>query len=793
MPPTVYLSPIVQRKLEDNLHDQICEELAKAFDNRCAEVTAHDLIVGFSNVQREKVILAVETSGRPDAQDDRDDASGLPAHRMHIVKIGRRDQVEADALGWQQCVRNRPVPQRMFVPVRLCNLNHISDRFAVVYQDATQWYGLTRKDEGEQVATLEWAVNEAIFSAGKVRLDSVQRVIRQVFRELQQWFYSLANADVEAAGNFYGKKLRLPDCSATGVNRWKEDPDLWELRRDVVWLLCGHHPPDSPTLPEYVDPYDYVLWALEQKYVPPTLVGPSHGDLHGRNIIVGVSRDEAEFPVVIDYGDMSDGNAVVWDFVKLEGELKVRLLAELDGRGKLDSLLRNVIDAPGQPHFQKLLDHWQASPGTDRFEARNRQILAAYEFERRLTQRTLKFRETPAADRLLGATDDSPFEERALKLLLSIRHQAAQHLGQNRPEAPHSDAAHWDAWESWLKEYYFGLAVYSLNTAKFSSPAYEVWHRIFALVSGGCAAARFESLRKGYESAFGETAPPPPYACYVIPMYHGYKHWKEKKPLPEAEHVFRTVAEKYDYSIPFRREYALVLAAHSRDEERNRALQELMRITRRFDDRSSPDLTRQEIIERCRSFCDIEVLSRIGRIHKDRADEKWKQLDVSFEELPRNPPADDYASSYRYYDAAFRISKDYYPGCNAAVTASLAHKQNEAARIASEVLDVCTRIELERLSTSDKYWVRATRGDMLLLTELPDSAGAAAFYETALAELPAESGGMVQASYNQLCRLYKALGEKLLRPVVEVFVRQSEKFQLDSGPLGDCGGSMKRV
>jgi hypothetical protein len=44
---------------------------------------------------------------------------------------------------------------------------------------------------------------------------------------------------------------------------------------------------------------------------------------------VGIQREEAEYPALFDYGEMSDRNVTVWDFVKLETELKVRLLLPL--------------------------------------------------------------------------------------------------------------------------------------------------------------------------------------------------------------------------------------------------------------------------------------------------------------------------------------------------------------------------------------------------------------------------------------------------------------------------------
>lgn len=51
-----------------------------------------------------------------------------------------------------------------------------------------------------------------------------------------------------------------------------------------------------------------------------------HGDLHARNVLVGVRRGEAEYPVVFDYGEMGRHNVLAWDFAKLEAELTRKLL-----------------------------------------------------------------------------------------------------------------------------------------------------------------------------------------------------------------------------------------------------------------------------------------------------------------------------------------------------------------------------------------------------------------------------------------------------------------------------------
>ena len=74
--------------------------------------------------------------------------------------------------------------------------------------------------------------------------------------------------------------------------------------------------------------------------IPRMLRGCAHGDLHGRNILVGIVRDQAMWPTVFDYEDMGPRNLIGWDFVKLETELKIRAYrrpVRRHGRGEIRS------------------------------------------------------------------------------------------------------------------------------------------------------------------------------------------------------------------------------------------------------------------------------------------------------------------------------------------------------------------------------------------------------------------------------------------------------------------------
>src|SRR5205823_1120643 len=139
--------------------------------------------------------------------------------------------------------------------------------------------------------------------------------------------------------------------------------------------------------------------------IPRMLRGCAHGDLHGRNILVGIVRDQALWPVVFDYEDMGPCNLLGWDFVKLETEPKVRAYPAVfpggTSRWFLQSVQQFEVELNEQTERSHLSRSWPEVGG-------------------------------PATPR-----------KRLRAILLMIRRMAAQHLGVNhgRPN-------------DWLEEYY---------------------------------------------------------------------------------------------------------------------------------------------------------------------------------------------------------------------------------------------------------------------------------------------------------------------------------------------------
>jgi hypothetical protein len=144
-------------------------------------------------------------------------------------------------------------------------------------------------------------------------------------------------------------------------------------------------------------------------------------------VIVGVSGDEIEYPLLIDYGDMSLDNVVAWDFAKLETELNVRLLAKLYCNPSTRASAWKCLEGKA---LQQLATKWIDRPKdqSDALVVRTQQIAFALAFERRLATKTVQLRTTPKG-RVENTTHAQSRFDRAAGLINPIRTQATDYLG----------------------------------------------------------------------------------------------------------------------------------------------------------------------------------------------------------------------------------------------------------------------------------------------------------------------------------------------------------------------------
>lgn len=748
MAPTVHWMGKASGKVNEALVPLFTKELKTVFP-RARVITVYDCFRGYSSDQERKVVLAVEVRSTGD-------------YHTHVVKLGTGRAVAKDYSGWRRCVAKHHFASRILVSVARKKL--AKNRQAVIYEDA---YTLLGPDPAADTAvSLEKAASWAIQDDGPDP-RSVERVIRQIYREMAVWFYRDSRADAAEAAAFYRRRLKR------AKSHWKSRRPWIDLRRELIWLFCGRDKPDGAEPAEYLDPYDYVFWALEQGRVPETLVGRSHGDLHARNVLVGVQRGEVEFPAVFDYGEMDTNNVLVWDFVKLETELKTRLLDPLyKDRRAAETLLSRYANRRNRT-LPALPEGFSADQTAQ--SLRIRRLAFAFEFESLLAELTgdigtLVDTDSLEPPRARDFTGNHKLD-RALAILVRIRQEAALWLGDELPQR--------QQWSLWKDEYYFALAAYGLSTAKF---VYKEFQTEFALVSAGVAASQIDSARKEIERQItrkttrlpgGDKQWEHPYPCYQIPLAHAHRLWKRRKNIAVAMKLMADAAPHFDHAVPLRQEYALILAEAGQHDQALELVEPLR------------DL--------CKVFSDDETLARIGRVWKDRGDRALENFPVSVSEMGDGAAKQWYQTAYEVYAEAFEIRKNYYPGVNAATLALLQGNDNQAQKLAKEVLTICDARGLGGLGQDEQFWMLASEGEASLLVRRGKQA--ARFYGEALAILHSDQPRMAQSAYGQVCRLCWVLhglgDQKTIRPVLGVF-RQSP-FELKPGPMKKCGLDKRAV
>ncbi len=424
--------------------DHLNELLALTFPG--ASVVVKDQVLGYRR-KKDLFILLVEAFGTDEYQ------SG-----PFVVKIGTKDRLEKEIQGWNRCRPPGLKHDLVFLNLGVGSTRTFDDRnwMSLVYGDAQQFLGVTA------TITFEEAALECVRS-GFPKILSIGVVINELFERIAHLLYSQGFVDNPSHPKF---AFNLPKLDQ-GLSRWETDPSCLAARRDVNALAASG-------VEQFLDPVDYlryvqayVPWqSAEQEgadainapayatepgdplvmpqpnvtdLIPRLLRGCAHGDLHGRNILVGIVRDQAMWPTVFDYEDMSPRNLIGWDFVKLETELKIRAFVDLFGGTPAGKFIHEI----------------------QRFEIELSLV----------TEECHRNRSWPE----VGAPGTP--EERLRAILLMIRRMAAQQLGANhgRPN-------------DWLEEYYFLMACYGVFTGRFEN--LQPRERIGALLSAGVATGR---------------------------------------------------------------------------------------------------------------------------------------------------------------------------------------------------------------------------------------------------------------------------------------------------------------
>lgn len=618
---------------------------------------------------------------------------------------------------------------------------------SLIYHDAEQTLRA-----GDTVVTLERAVLDAC-NGNQRFLDSVEATIVQLFAELEDAWYRNAHARaVSATGSVWLKQRLEP-----GHRNWLDlNEETGRARDEVLWALSD---PDI----EFIDPALYFnpnpkSWPR----APEMLVGTAHGDLHARNVLVGIVEGEARWPIVFDYEDVLCCNPVALDFVKMETELKKAAFSN--------------------PSFLKA--------GNDK-----ELIQKFYAFEFELNDRTERcYNHNSWSEPMNGSGPQA----RLAHIILSIRRMAWRCLELRRGRS-----------RKWLHEYYFMLAWYGVYAARFAGfrelrplkslflsagmaafrHAYgeDLGQRIVELrradalvaIAAGCTAKnspKESANSKGQTNVAdaacplesqddrnaNDTDPSRITAWTKSDIYKARGNLEYAKQLArsrkwvcieQAIELLNRLMNEHPFVLEPTYEciFALLELAQlaESDEERKRHWDEADRLLKRAD-------------VQFRRQMHHELLSRRGRLYKDQAHACLK--DGEFERAKTL-----YKQAAESYKDAAEVSEPedkHYPGINAATCYWFADQEKNAKAMTTKVLKWVKREE-KRLqkgkAEKDLMWVRATKGEAYVIaglagnSEVNNWCGAAKeAYEDAL-KIARREGELKQQSVTMVQQLERIL------------------------------------
>ncbi|MFM7927526.1 MAG: hypothetical protein ACKO9Q_07400, partial [Pirellula sp.] len=374
------------KKLDDELFAIYTELLSHCFPNQ--HVFVKDRQGGF-NQSKAQHALFIEVFGN-DSVDTK--PAPNPTHvyktgKFAVVKIGYQQAIDDELTGYQAIL-----PSGSFfadshdnsVLLSVKDHKHTAKDStgktwkAIEYQDALQRIGDT------DIRSLEQAVLFAC-QANRPTYQSVLNCIKEIFIRLDESLYRGAylesSANATALQRIHG--LTYPPHSNSNadstpisqskilqrVEKWTNDKKLRNLRQTAnqlsrQWSLQSSHNGGETTLAcpietakSYMSLFAFVEGAATDKQNPktktvklstqydpdqvaaieeqlvhliPTLTrGRIHGDLHGRNIQVGLFKETAHFPVVFDYEFSGPDKLIAWDMIKLEYEIKGPAIIEI--------------------------------------------------------------------------------------------------------------------------------------------------------------------------------------------------------------------------------------------------------------------------------------------------------------------------------------------------------------------------------------------------------------------------------------------------------------------------------
>jgi hypothetical protein len=368
---------------------------------------------------------------------------------------------------------------------------------------------------------------------------------------------------------------------------------------------------------------------------------------------------------------MGPNNAIGWDFVKLETELKVRALP--------------LIYTGPEPDF----------------------ISGVARFECFLAESTLFIHDQRGEPKEFDGPEGA---RRLARIALAIRKQARRHLSLQAPNN-----------RLWLEEYYFLLACYGVCAGRYGPYQGSRRQIAAAYVSAGVSArqlwrpwkqleALIREAASEAERLLGATAPAPEPRVHEAtppgPTFDPARHrliradcemshharlafarvWARSCNLPYIEaavHILQQLREEYPHVLEVEEELALAYLELNQARDAETLLDEV-------------PLRYSQLSE--------EMLCRFGRLWKDKGNKTRLKDGAGAGRL--------FQLGLDWYQKAYAIRSDYYPGINVATLQFILGQRDPARKTGEAVLKT---LEGRAAGRGELVWIWATQAEAWLL------------------------------------------------------------------------------
>jgi tetratricopeptide (TPR) repeat protein len=625
----------------------IARRLAAAF-SEANDVIVLDCYVGFKRRPGENIL--------------RIDVRKTGESNTYVVKLANHQRLKSEQAAWTQCGLTGSNP--VFMPLTACpDPDHAGHLSAIAYQDAQKHIG------AEETVWLETAIRRCV-RFGSPSLDSILKVLHDIYAQAGRLhdssrLVSVWNDGIETKPDRAQVNVRF--WLGTSLSRWNEPrPD--RIRRQVNAAF-------PVGFMQFFDPIDYYQFLDDEQravapstsVLPKVLRGMAHGDLHGRNSLVGIDdQEQACFPTLFDYESIYADNLIGWDFVEMETELKVRIY---------DSIF------PAGSHAGR--------------------AVAVQQFEWKLAEASLHCHEAKSwSNRVTKA--DSP-GERLHAILLAIRAEAFHTLGRARGESI-----------DWLQEYLFLLGCYGLETVWYDNQTDN--QRLAAYVSAGVASAFWEKVSGQRPHPLGDVAELlagrfPTYQI-VLAVARDWNRGENRDARERAARLLKGLVEKYPAALHVWFERAFNFTKLGRIPDSVKLLHE---IHAAFGGRLDSDTF--SLWGRC--------YKEQGDGHLDVG--LGEKPDSAAQRSAFQEAEESYGHAIKHYINAYEVDRGFFPAINIATLTFLraglctrlersddAHRLREEAR--QKAIDLgSTSSKWPELLPDDGIWKRATEAEAAML------------------------------------------------------------------------------